>query len=256
MKLCLHYKHLLAGMKLCLHYTHVPAGMKFCLHYKHVLVWEKFCLLYKHVLARMKLCLHHKHVLTGMKLRLRYKHVLAGMKLCLHYKHVLTGMSCVYTINLYWQGSSCVYTINMYWQGWSCVYTINMYYRVRFNGSWFVFHDSSCSFWIPYFSRKHIFHKQSETSTRLWSWNLQISTEWCDNAITLKTFLSSTIASIILHQVKVLQTFFTNTKIKNCKDERTNHSNIFLLFDLLWHQKSISWNYARHVLEILVSIMV
>ena len=32
-------------------------------------------------------------------------------------------------------------------------------YRVRFNDSWFVFHDSSWSFHEPYFSKKQIFHE-------------------------------------------------------------------------------------------------
>ena len=32
-------------------------------------------------------------------------------------------------------------------------------YRVRFNDSWLVFHNSSWSFHEPYFSRKEIFHK-------------------------------------------------------------------------------------------------
>ena len=33
---------------------------------------------------------------------------------------------------------------------------------VRFNDSWFVFHDSSWSFHEPYFSRKHIFQNHAE----------------------------------------------------------------------------------------------
>ena len=39
------------------------------------------------------------------------------------------------------------------WQ-WESLWT-----RVRFNGLWFVFDDSSSSFHEPYFSRKHIFHE-------------------------------------------------------------------------------------------------
>ena len=31
--------------------------------------------------------------------------------------------------------------------------------NVRFNDSWFVFHDSSWSFHEPYFSKKHLFHE-------------------------------------------------------------------------------------------------
>ena len=34
--------------------------------------------------------------------------------------------------------------------------------------------------------------------------------------------------------------FFTVSKLTNCQDV-INHSNIFLLFDLLWWRKSISW---------------
>ena len=33
---------------------------------------------------------------------------------------------------------------------------------VRFNDSWFVFHDSSWSFHEPHFSRKHIFQNHAE----------------------------------------------------------------------------------------------
>ena len=33
------------------------------------------------------------------------------------------------------------------------------YFRVRYNNSWLVFHDSSWSFYEPYFNRKHIFQE-------------------------------------------------------------------------------------------------
>ena len=50
--------------------------------------------------------------------------------------------------------------------------------------------------------------------------------------------------SIIIHffvKQNLSQTsFFTKPNKMNCKDETVNHSNIYLLFDSLWCQKSIS----------------
>ena len=55
---------------------------------------------------------------------------------------------------------------------------------------------------------------KSEQNTRLWSSNLQISTESFSNVIILKTFLSTTSSKI--HGPKVLQTsFFTEPKMTN-----------------------------------------
>ena len=42
-----------------------------------------------------------------------------------------------------------------------------------------------------------------------------------------------------LYQAKVLQTFFYGAKITNWKNDSIHHSGIYLLFDLLWYQKSI-----------------
>ena len=42
----------------------------------------------------------------------------------------------------------------------TCLWYIHwLFRRVRFNDSWFVFHDYSWSFHEPYFNGKHIFHK-------------------------------------------------------------------------------------------------
>ena len=74
--------------------------------------------------------------------------------------------------------------------------------RVRFNDSWFVFHDSRWSFHEPYFSRKQISQIiQGDQNTRLWSLNLQTSTKLFDNIIILKMFLL-TISFIILYFIK------------------------------------------------------
>ena len=41
------------------------------------------------------------------------------------------------------------------------------HFRVQFNDAWFVFHDSSWSFFGPYFSRKHIFYESYRVSSRV-----------------------------------------------------------------------------------------
>ena len=42
-----------------------------------------------------------------------------------------------------------------------------------------------------------------------------------------------------LHQAKAFKIFFMEPKIPNYKGETINPSNIYSLFDLPWHQKSI-----------------
>ena len=74
--------------------------------------------------------------------------------------------------------------------------------RVRFNDSWFIFHNSSWSFHKPEFSRKHISRIiWSEQNTRLWPSKLKINTELCGKDIILKTLLS-TISSMIHFFIK------------------------------------------------------
>ena len=71
--------------------------------------------------------------------------------------------------------------------------------RVRFNNSWFVFYDFSKSFHEPYFSRKHILYELYRVN-RIQDYGfkkLQISTKLFVNLITLKLFLSTTVASPI-----------------------------------------------------------
>ena len=41
-------------------------------------------------------------------------------------------------------------------------------------------------------------------------------------------------------EYKFLKHIFTEPKIANCKDPTINHSNIYLIFDLIGRQESIS----------------
>ena len=94
---------------------------------------------------------------------------------------------------------------------WFCLIIVYLYasiellwkaYRVQFNDSWFVFYDSSWSFHKSNFSRKHISQiMQSEQSTRLGPWDLQISTKLSGNFIASKAHLS-TISNIIHFFIK------------------------------------------------------
>ena len=62
------------------------------------------------------------------------------------------------------------------------------------------------------------------------------------SAMILKILLS-TISSAIHFFVKqkfCIHHFSWSKKITNSKDETIDHSSIYLLFDLLWQQKSIS----------------
>ena len=87
--------------------------------------------------------------------------------------------------------------------------------RVRFNNSWFVFHDSNCSFHQTYFSRKRILHESFRViRTQDYGLNLQTSTKLSENVIILKTFLS-TISSIVQ--------FFTKQKF--CKHHFSGAGN-------------------------------
>ena len=104
--------------------------------------------------------------------------------------------------------------------------------EVWFKNSWFIFHDSTWSSQKPYFNKKHIFHKSYRVN-RTWDWNQQIRTKLFDNVIISKTYLliiSSTIHFFII---------VWQSKITNCKDETTNHWNIYLQFDFLWCQKKL-----------------
>ena len=100
----------------------------------------------------------------------------------------------------------------------------------------------------PYFSRKHIFHKLYRMS-RTQDYGLKTCKQvYISNYVKmsiLKSFLwtISTIINFFVEQ-KLCKHYFLQYWKTNKKDETINHSNINLLFYLLWWQKTISKNYS------------
>ena len=90
----------------------------------------------------------------------------------------------------------------------------------------------------PYFTN-HIERKEYKTMTLKTAKHLNTYIIFTD--IILKLFLSAVFSIIHFFIEQVLQTlFFMEPKITYCKDGTINHSNIYLLFYLLWCQKIIS----------------
>ena len=121
--------------------------------------------------------------------------------------------------------------------------TNTCYHEVRFNDLWFVFDDSSWSFIEPYVSRKYIFHESYEWTEHrimvLKPANKYQIIWWCPN------FENILINDFRQHSISLLSTsfsdiIFTEANIINILQKQTiKHSNIYLLFDLLGHQKII-----------------
>ena len=105
-------------------------------------------------------------------------------------------------------------------------------YRVRFNDSWCIFHNSSWSFHEPYFRKRHIFHESyrvSEHNTRLWSENREESTKLFHiDIISKHSYRRFPPSPISLSSKSFLDIFF-GAEITNWKDETINFSNIYYL---------------------------
>ena len=108
--------------------------------------------------------------------------------------------------------------------------------RVQFNDLWIKFHNSSWNFHEAHFSRKHFTNHIELTEHKIMV--LKPTSKY-------KLFGNDNLQHCpFLYWAKVLETFFTEPKISNWSDQTINCSNIYLLFYLLWCQKSISWNYS------------
>ena len=107
--------------------------------------------------------------------------------------------------------------------------------RVRFYDSWFIFQDSIWSFHEPCFCGKHIIFMNHIGWTEHKVMVLKFANK---DQIIWHNFENICINDFHHHpffyQEKILQTsFFTEPKIKKWKDKIINHSNIYLLFNLL-----------------------
>ena len=97
--------------------------------------------------------------------------------------------------------------------------------RVRFNDSWFVFHDSSWSFNELNFSKKHIFHESYRLS-RTYDYDLETYKKVL-NYSTLSKFQDHSYrrfptSSISLLSKSLVNKIFTELKITNWNDETFN----------------------------------
>ena len=110
--------------------------------------------------------------------------------------------------------------------------------RVQFNDLWIEFHNSSQNFHESHSSRKHFTNdtelKEHKILVLKPTSKYQIIWQWWFTALSI-SLLSKNFGNII---------FFTEPEISNWREKTINCSNIYLLFDLLWCQKSISWNYS------------
>ena len=97
---------------------------------------------------------------------------------------------------------------------------------IRFNDSWFVFHDSSWSFHKPYFSRKRMFHKSYRVN-RTQGYGLKTCKQVPNYSIMSQILINYLHIIHFFIELKFCKHFFTESKITNWNDQTMNHANIF-----------------------------
>ena len=117
-------------------------------------------------------------------------------------------------------------------------YAMLMQSRVRFNNSWFVFHNSSWILHKTHFSNKHIF-----LNYIVWTEHKILVLKLANKYRIIQqyhNFENIFIDNFHHHPFLYWASFYTEPKMTNWKDETISHWNIYLTFDLVSWQKSIS----------------
>ena len=105
--------------------------------------------------------------------------------------------------------------------------------RVRFNDSWFVFHDSSWSFREPCFSWKHIFHE-------LYRANKKNQIIWQCHRFQKRSYGRFSASSISLSNKSFVNITFYGAENNKLKGQG-KHSNICLLLTIIYFILILIW---------------